>query len=131
MINIIGFKRVIFIAALIAVNAVLGFALYNYLMPQTEKLEREVRTVNSKIATATSDIERMQIEFDQLGQQQNFFNALKEDRFFSTQSRRYAEEVFVQAEQDSGVISATVKVSGGKKLPNEEAEKAEEKLWTI
>lgn len=125
MIKVIGFRRLLVIGVLIALNVLFAAALYQYLLPQLKQTERKLNSTRSQVSGIQADIERMQIEFEQLDEQQAFFDLLKEDDFFSRQARRDAEEVFLKAETDSGVITSFVNVRSGTLVENEEAGKAE------
>lgn len=124
MIKVIGAKRLIVLAILIAANAVLAGVLYQYFLPEIKDTERHLRIVRSQISSKETDISRMQIEFDQLDEQQALFDALKADGFFTEQSRRDAEDVFLQAKDNSDIVSASVKIGRGQKTQDDEATKA-------
>ena len=50
MINIIGIKRLIILAIMVALNASVGAALYLYFKPAKTDIERELRTTKSAIS---------------------------------------------------------------------------------
>ena len=75
-----------------------------------------------------SDIDRIQIEFEQLDEQQARFDALKERGFFSNQERSDAKELFSAIQNESKVISAVVNVKSGAALDDKEAQKANHKV---
>ena len=130
MINVIGFKRIIILFVLISVNGALAGMVYLYTLPETVKADREYRSLKTRVNSAQSDLGRMQIEFEQLEQQQDRFDALKNDGFFSTQVRNEAKELFSKIQEESQVISAVGSVKSGRIENNNEAHKVGYKLLT-
>lgn len=128
MIQVIGIKRIIILFILISVNAALAAGVYLYAMPEEEMSERRLRTLRSQVNVVQFDIDRMQVEFEQLDQQQDRFDTLKAKGLFSAQGRSEAK-VFLSVIQDkSKVISAVVSVKPGFVQDNAEAKKANHKV---
>lgn len=125
MIKVLGAKRIMVILALIAINALFAAVVYMYLEPQLKKEERVLRAAKGKENQTRADISNLQLEFDQLEEQQDEFDRLKADGFFSNQSRRQVQQIFLDAEQKSGVVKATVNVKSGSVKEDEEAAKAD------
>ena len=125
MIGILGIQRIIILAVLIVLNAALAAGTYLYLVPENVKKEREKRGIQSEVSTLRGDIDRMQVEFEQLEDQKAEFEALAADDFFKNQSRREAELALNSVQRRSGVIKAIAKIDSGKLEENEEAKKAE------
>lgn len=130
MIEIIGFKRAIILAALIVTNIALAALLYAYMIPQDTTLTRKYSVLKRQVTSAQSDLDRMQIEFEQLEEQQDLFDALKEDGFFTTQVRSDAKTLFADIRRDSRVISAVANVRPGIVEDNTEARKVKYKILT-
>lgn len=128
MIRVLGTKRVLMLVLLVAMNVAMAASVYMFLQPQRIKKQSELAGVNGQISTVQSDINRMQIEFDQLAVQQNQFEKLKEKGFFSNQGRRSAEKVFEAIQKQAGVISAIASIQSGTVEDSEEAQKAEHKI---
>jgi multidrug resistance efflux pump len=128
MIGILGARRILTIAILVALNAAVVAMLYLYLTPEKMQKDRELRTARGQISTVTSDIGRMQVEFDQLTVQQERFDKLRAHGFFGSQGRREAERVFEKIQKEAGVISAVANIQAGTIEDNEEAQKAEHKI---
>ena len=124
MISVIGAKRILILFILLVINGVLGAAVYLYLVPQIDVVEKEERTLSMQVRTVQSDIKRMQIEFDMLDKQQDKFDMLKEDGFFSSQTRSDAKDLLSTIQRDSNVISAVVSVKSGLIEDNKEAKKS-------
>lgn len=128
MIAILGLKRVAILMALVALTAVLGALVYLYLTPQVTNAERQLSSAKSAESQVRNDLADIEEEFARLATQQGEFEQLKADGFFSNQSRRDAEAVFVAAKAASGVNDAIVTVKPGKVVENEEAAKAAQVL---
>lgn len=128
MIDVLGFKRIVIVIFLLAVNGLLAALLYLYLVPETKSVERQVRTERAAENEVRSDIASIRAEFDQLEIQQGTYEALREDGFFSNQSRRDAQAVFTAAKAYSGVTEANVTVRSGLVVENDEANKADQVL---
>lgn len=128
MIKILGTKRIVVIVALLAINALFAAGVYLYYAPEMLHAERRYRGHRAKISSLQSDIDRLQIEFDQLEAQRAQFEELKEKGFFGSQFRRQAEKVLEKIQQESGVISAVASIDSGTVEENEEAKKAEHKI---
>ena len=128
MIKVLGTKRVLGLVFLLAINAAFASGLYLFVMPEKAKKERELRGLQGEISTAVSDIDRLQIEFEQLEKQQEQFDGLRARGFFSNQERRQAEKVFQRVQNEAGVVSAVANVQAGKIEENEEAAKADHKI---
>lgn len=126
MIAVLGLKRILVVLCLVALNCALAGGLYLYLVPEVQKAEKEIRTVRSKETAVRGDIDNIQLEFEQLAKQQNEYEALRSDGFFTNQSRRHAQEVFLAAKQYSGVMDARVNVKPGAVVANEHAQKADQ-----
>ncbi len=128
MISVLGIKRVIVLAVLVGVNALLAASAYLYLAPEIVKKEREMRGIRGEVSTLRSDIDRMQVEFEQLEDQKEEFELLAGDGFLRDQNRRMAEQVFNQIQRRSGVSKAIASVDKGRLEDNEEAQKAGHKI---
>ncbi len=128
MIKIIGFKRLIILVVFLLINAFLAFLIYGYLVPQQEVKDRRERSLRSQVSSVQSDIDRVQLEFEQIDRQQDEFDVLKEQGFFSVQSRNDAKKMFSEFQDRSNVISAVVSVKPGVAVDDEDASKANHKL---
>ena len=130
MIGVIGIKRLVVLFVFIVINAFLGAVIYLHFIPEQAKFERQHKTLKRQLRVVQGDIDRMQLEFKQLDQQQDRFDALKDRGFFSTQERSDAKSLFSKIQVDSNVISAIVNVKPGVVEDNFEAKKANHKLLT-
>lgn len=124
MINIIGAKRIVVLLALVGLNVALSAFLYLYAVPENESTTNQIQTLRSKTISVQSDIDRMQMEFEQLGQQQDKFDSLKASGFFDLQDRGVAKDLMKSIQEESNVISAVANIKAGYIDENAEADKA-------
>lgn len=128
MVKLLGIKRILVIVMLIALNVGLACAVYLYIVPEHANKDRQLRGLKSQISTLQGDIERMQIEFDQLEAQQHRFDGLRDKGFIGDQNRRQAELLFEKIGREAGVVSSVATIQSGVVEENEEAAKAEHKI---
>ena len=128
MIAVLGFKRVVMLAVLVALNIVLALSVYMYMKPETQKKERELRGLRGQVSTVRTDIDRMQVEFEQLEDQKAEFERLAAGGFFKNQGRRQAELILNEIQKTSGVSKAIASIQAGEFEDNEEAKKAKHKI---
>lgn len=128
MIDILGYKRVVKILILVAINAALALFVYVYMAPENDRKNSELRVEDSRISVLRSDIEKLRVEFQQLEEQKAEFETLKEKGFFNDQGRRNAELILQRVQERSGVITAVASIDKGTIEQNEDADKAEYKI---
>lgn len=128
MIALLGFKRVAILAALVGLNLLIGSAAYLYLIPEFKRKETENRGLQGQISTLRSDIDRMQVEYEQLQSQQEFFTELKTNGFFDRQGRRAAQTALENIQQEAGVNSAVTSIEALSVIEDPEAAKADHKI---
>ncbi len=128
MINVIGLKRLVILVLFVVINATLGATIHLYLLPELNDSEGHERRMRSQVRQVRADIDRLQMEFEQLDQQQGRFDDLKKKGFFSIQSRSDAKKMFSRLQDKSRVISAVVSVKPGFIVDNDEAQKAKHKV---
>lgn len=106
MIKIIGPRRIIMLSVLLAVNAALATATYMYLMPQNEKIERDLRRVKGEISTKRGESERLRTEHAQILEQKSSFENLKEAGFLGHQDRFLVRDRMEAIQSYSRVLTA-------------------------
>lgn len=124
MIAIIGARRLTLLMILLVMNGVIAASLYLYIMPEKTKSAQNLSVLKGRTSTLQSDIDRMQLEFEQLGQQQEAFDNLKKDGFFNAQERSIAKDIFKKIQTESKVIAAVANIKSGYLDQNPEALKA-------
>jgi hypothetical protein len=128
ILNVLGVKRLAILSFLLVVNIVCASAIYLYLQPEIEKLNRSLRTESSKESELRKNIDNILKEFDAFESQKNQFEVLKNRGFFSNQNRQDASLIFQEAKEISQVSDAVVRVMSGIVVENEIAAKAEQVL---
>ncbi len=128
MIQTLGIKRIMILVFLFAINVAFAAGLYLYIYPEAQKKDRELKRLRGQISSVQGDIAKLQVEFDQLADQREEFEVLKQKGFFSSQGRREAEEIFKRIQDQSQVISAVASIRRGELEENEEAGKASHKV---
>jgi len=125
MINILGTKRVIIIAAIAAVNAVLAAVLFLYLQPGNVQLDRDLRSTRSEISSKRAEIGRLRVEYQQIQEEKSFFEGLENAGFFSDQDRVLARRRMQEIIEQSGVLSASYDIAPRTEVANKKAEEAD------
>ncbi len=106
IVQILGVRRLVILGALIVLNGVLGATLYYGVIPQREKVERDLRMVRSAVDTRRNEVTRMRTEFDQIQEQKGLFENLESAGFFGTQNRLEARRIIETIQSTSRVLSA-------------------------
>lgn len=128
MMSVIGIKRIFVLGILLALNVLMAGLIYFYAIPEQDKTERDIRALRGQSATVQSDIDRMQLEFEQLGMQQERFDKLKASGFFHLQDRSHAKDLMKSIQEQSRVISAITSIKSGYIEKDPEAEKSKHTL---
>jgi hypothetical protein len=106
MIQVLGVKRVIVLAVLVAVNAVLAGVLYYIILPQKETTERQLRSTRAAVESRRSEVSRLQTEFEQIQEQKAQFAKLEAAGFFTAQDRLDARKTMEMIQTTSRVLAA-------------------------
>ncbi len=128
MIEVIGVKRFVILVSLVLFNALVASVTYLYLVPEVESSKSSLRTLQGQVTSSQADLDKMLVEFDQLEQQQDRFDRLKEIGFFFPQTRSDAKNLFSKIQEDSKVISAVVNLKAGRVEESELAAKAKHRI---
>ncbi len=128
MINVIGIKRIIILAVLVVLNIGLASVNYLYFAPDIHKSDRKMRTLRNQLSAVRSDIDKLQIESEQLEEQRDSYELIKSEGFFSNQVRSEAKELLSKIQTESKVIKAIANVKAGVLLDDEDAGKANHKV---
>ena len=119
MIGAIGKKRFVAGFLLLAVNALMAASVYAYLMPENDRLERDVRGLRSQISAKRADSDRLRMEHQQIQEQKNYFENLGASGFFSDQNRVLARNKIEAVQRYAGVLSARYNISAAKVVKND------------
>ena len=124
MIEVLGMRRVAFIAAMVALNVTLAASVYLFVLPQKEKTDRELRTVRAEISQKRSEILRMQTEQQQIEEQKDVFETLKKSDFFGEQDRYVARRTIEAIQTQSHVLSAQYTIGAAEQETSEKTDQA-------
>jgi hypothetical protein len=106
MIQVLGFRRVAILTALLLANAVLAAMVYYVLIPQKDKTENELRTVKGVIDSRRNEIATLKTQYELIQEQKNLFGNLEKAKFFTTQDRVEARKMMEAIQSTSRVLSA-------------------------
>lgn len=106
MIQILGFKRVVTLAILVAANLVLAGMLYYVVLPQKNRTDNELRAVRAAVDGRRAEVTRLQTEFEQIQEQKSLFGQLEKSGFFGTQDRLGARKTIESIQSTSRVLGA-------------------------
>ncbi len=106
MINVVGPRRMLILAVLVALNAVLAAVAYMLVMPANDKLQSELNSVNGKISASKENINKMKNQFQIIQQQKEQFTKLQATDFFTDQDRVQARDRFTAIQRYSHVLLA-------------------------
>jgi hypothetical protein len=124
VIKILGFKRVLIIFVLVALNAV--FLASNYLVftPGSTSAQNELRTTKSKTVQTRNDAEKLRTEITEIQQQKSGYELLKNAGFFSEQNRLVAKNRIEDIQKRTGILKAAYSVGTGTIIENPSAKEA-------
>jgi len=124
MFEILGFRRIVILLVLCAINATLGLAWYFYIVPETQAKERELRVIRNQIADLQQDVDKMLLSEQQIEEQKEKFIKIQDKGFFNDQDRRQAEIILNDIQSKSNVNRAKISIGKGEKVTSEDAQKA-------
>lgn len=128
MIKMLGIKRIVVLGTLLVLNALLGAGVYLYFVPEQQESKRELSSARQKVAKVQRDIDGLLLEFEQLEEQREVFETLRDDGLFNRQSRREAQVIFEDIQKKSGVTNALVTIESGVTSDDEDVKKAGYKI---
>lgn len=119
-------KVVYFILVLLLIVGGGGYAVYEYLIPDREKLERELQGTKSEVNAKYQEVAKMKEEFVLLQSQLRTFKDLEARGFFDNQDRSSALDNFSKLVNRVGILKAKISFAGGEIVPNELADQAKQ-----
>lgn len=125
MLQVIGVKRIIMLVVLVALNAALAAAVYMYVLPQGEQLQRDLNSTRAQIANRRTETDRLRNEFELIQEQRAYFEALRDAGFISDQNRLLARRRIGKIQQYSKVIKASYDISSANLSSNEDVKAIE------
>ncbi len=110
MLNVLGTKRVIFVALLIALNVGAGFG-YKYMSDTIALKERQLNGVKRKVRDRFNEVKKVREQFATLRGQVSDYVRLEKNNFFEEQDRDVLRDIFFEAQKKSQVLRAKYDVS--------------------
>lgn len=111
MIEVLGIRRIVIVAIMVAVNAVLGAGLYLYAMPESEKLERDLRSVRGQIGSTRGETETLRSDYELIQRQRDYFEELQDVGFINDQNRLLARRRIAVVREYTRVLNAEYNIS--------------------
>lgn len=121
MIQILGTKRVLFLTLLLLLNVGLVVALYVHLIPEQEKVARQLRSTKQAITTKKQEIERIKEEIAMLRENLKQYKILQDSGFFGNQNRTTAQDAFQEIREESNILKAKYYIKAAKRIENDKA----------
>lgn len=128
MIKLIGFKRLIFLACLVALNlSVLGIYFFS-IGPMLDDVTSQRDTVNGQIRELRGKISSIKQDMAYANENMPKYNELKDRGFFLNQDRFAIGRMMEDLRLRTGISSFSFTVSDVKEIPNTDAAAANYKL---
>lgn len=124
MIKILGTKVVVFILVLIALNAGLGYGVYNYLMPMRAQKEQDLSALQAETQARYQEVAKLKEEFVSLQRQLRDFKELEAQGYFSNQNRVDAQSSFNNLRLLAGLLKTKYEISSGERIDDPAAVEA-------
>ncbi len=121
----IGQTRLIVLAALLGVNAVLGYVFAMHILPKEEQLSRELQSLTSRVSQRYSEADKLRKDFELIEERKASFKSLQDIGLFNDQNRLVFRRLLADIQQMSGIVSASYEISPGEVISNSTAEKAD------
>lgn len=111
MIQILGIKRVLTLAMLIAVNLVLAGFLYGVVVPGEATTQNDLRRTRGAVESRRTEIQRLKTEYQEVQEQKTQFGDLEHAGFFGMQDRVQARKTMEAIQEKSRVLSARYNIN--------------------
>lgn len=130
MIKLIGAKRLMIIAVLAGLCAVLAGLSFGYIKPENEATKRELSKLKGDINFKTNETARFRQEMAEIQSEKNTFQSLQSVGFLGEQSRLEARKRIEAIQSYSRVLSARYNIEPGKVTNADTATAADQVLLT-
>lgn len=121
-------RIVYFVLLLLLIVGGGGYALYDYLIPAREQLDRQLSSTRSAVDSKYHEVVKMKEEFVLLQSQLRTFKELEARGFFDNQDRAAAVENFTKLVDRVGLLKAKINFASGEVIPNDLAKQAKQIL---
>jgi len=124
MLDNLGIKRIAIILILLGIAGAIGATVHLYLIPRSEEVSRELASSEREVNSLRSDIGKITSQLDQIMEQKKKFDRIEQAGFFDRQSRRDAQSLLQEIEEDSKVVDVTASIGKPQFVQNEQAQKS-------
>ena len=130
MIDLLGKKIVALIIICLLSTVGAGCGVYYYVFPQQEKLDKESKSLKSKIDAKRGEIKQITFEFEKIQSQIVEYNLLKGKGFFNAQDRITARDAAVAVIRNARLLDNGTELDfkPASIVANQDSEKAGYKL---
>lgn len=111
MMNLLGFKRLVIIGALLLLNVVLIPSLYLYFLPQNARLQSQLQDLTAQATQKATEAQNLREQFATIQQQKVLFENIQAAGFLTDQSRAVARRRIEEIQQFTHVLRAGYEVS--------------------
>ena len=119
MVKVIGYKRIMSLLILVAINAFLAAIVYAFLVPQYDKTEKDLRTTRGQVVSKRAQVDELHMQYNQIQEQQALFNDLETVGFVGAQDRsRVSKEISIIGSR-IGLLDAPFTIEPAKIINNE------------
>lgn len=125
MMALIGIKRLIIIGILLGFNAVLGAGVYLYLVPENEKMSKQLSSLTSKINTTRNDTTELETNYKLIQEEKFDYENLLKAGFFDSQDRLAFRRRMSEVQRYSKVLRASFDITPANVEENKGAEDAD------
>ena len=119
-------KVVLFILFLLLIGGGGGYLVYEYLIPERERTDRELVAIKAEVDARYLEVAKMKEEFILLQSQLREFKNLEARGFFNDQNRSEAIDNFSKLSSRVGLLKANLNYASGNIIANQQAEDAKQ-----
>lgn len=103
IVAMVGIKRLIILAVLLGCNVALFMFTNALFTPTITKNNQDLSRVKKEVARYQKDLNSIRNDLDQLGQQQDVFEQLRQRQFFAPVDLTEQQAVFLRLEEEAGI----------------------------
>lgn len=128
MIKLIGIKRTLILAILLAANLAVAGVLFLGILPMKSRASMQLIAVQGEISTLRNKIGNVKQELDDFDRNLPKYEKLKSGGFFSPQDRFQLERDLAAVQEKSGIEGFSYSVSEVKTLENDDAKRSNSRI---
>ncbi len=125
MIEVLGSRRIVFIALLVILNATIASYWMLYAEPQVNQVQIQLSSERSQTTRARNDLADLTEEYSNVQEKLDEYETFIEQGMFSLQERRDSQQTFEDIKEVSNILNARVSLSPGQIETYEVVDKAD------